>query len=264
MATTSTRTRIHHEVRGSGPAVLFIPGATGDAGHFARSAERLADEFTVITYDRRGNSRSPVQGDARDAATMSAQAADAAALIRDCGFERAVVCGTSGGAIITLELLSRDPAVVKGAIVHEPPLIALLPKQDGPGPLQPIFDLYGRDPRAALEAFVRVNAGDAGWEAIEPTTRERMLGNAATLFEREVNEFIGYRPDESVLRSLTVPVMLLRSRDGLHYAPAVLAWLEERTGLRSGVLTGGHAPYFDLPEVFAEELRPILRGLWGG
>ena len=33
-----TRTRVlsdlHHEVRGSGPPVLFISGASGDAGHF--------------------------------------------------------------------------------------------------------------------------------------------------------------------------------------------------------------------------------------
>src|SRR4028118_575247 len=50
--------RIYHEVRGSGPSVLFIAGATGDGGHFERVAELLSDEFTVVTYDRRANSRS--------------------------------------------------------------------------------------------------------------------------------------------------------------------------------------------------------------
>ena len=58
MATSTTATDLHHEVRGSGPAVLLIPGATGDAGHFTRTAERLANEFTVITYDRRGRGES--------------------------------------------------------------------------------------------------------------------------------------------------------------------------------------------------------------
>jgi pimeloyl-ACP methyl ester carboxylesterase len=52
-------TELYHEVRGSGPSVLFISGATGDAGHFERVAELPADEFTVVTYDRRGNSCSP-------------------------------------------------------------------------------------------------------------------------------------------------------------------------------------------------------------
>ena len=33
--------KIYHEVRGSGPCVLFVAGATGDGGHFQRVAEIL-------------------------------------------------------------------------------------------------------------------------------------------------------------------------------------------------------------------------------
>jgi pimeloyl-ACP methyl ester carboxylesterase len=50
---------LYYEVRGRGPAVLLIAGATGDAGHFEQAADVLASEHTVITYDRRGNSREP-------------------------------------------------------------------------------------------------------------------------------------------------------------------------------------------------------------
>jgi hypothetical protein len=45
--TTSVLADLHHEVRGAGPPVLFISGASGDAGHFAHTAERLACEFTT-------------------------------------------------------------------------------------------------------------------------------------------------------------------------------------------------------------------------
>jgi len=113
MATTATTTGLYHEVRGTGPAVLLIPGATGDAGTFTTAATRLADEFTVITYDRRGNSRSRATGDPMAAATMSAQADDAADLIVACGFNKAVVYGNSGGAIIALELLARRPTIAR-------------------------------------------------------------------------------------------------------------------------------------------------------
>jgi pimeloyl-ACP methyl ester carboxylesterase len=51
--------RIYYEKRGSGPAVLFVSGATGDAGHWTTVADILADAYTVITYDRRANSCSP-------------------------------------------------------------------------------------------------------------------------------------------------------------------------------------------------------------
>lgn len=38
---------------------MFISGATGDAGHWNEVADALADEYTILTYDRRANSRSP-------------------------------------------------------------------------------------------------------------------------------------------------------------------------------------------------------------
>lgn len=262
MATARTATGLYYEVRGSGPAVLLIPGAGGDGGVFARSAERLADEFSVITYDRRGNSRSPVEGEAQAAATMRAQAADAAALIRECGYERAVVYGNSGGGIIALELLALDASVVKGMIVHEPPLFAVLPHHDGPNPMQPILDLAGRDPRAALAEFLRVNVGETALAAADAATRDRMLGNGEALFKHEIREFLAYRPDETILHGLPVPLVLLRGSEGLDFAPLTLAWLAERSGVRPGILTGGHCPFLDVADVFAEELRPILRELW--
>ncbi len=41
---------LYHEVRGDGPPVLLVTGATGDGGHFDALANLLADEFTVISY----------------------------------------------------------------------------------------------------------------------------------------------------------------------------------------------------------------------
>ena len=49
---------LHYEVRGFGPALLFIPGANGSARPFEDVANNLAHRFTCITYDRRGFARS--------------------------------------------------------------------------------------------------------------------------------------------------------------------------------------------------------------
>ncbi len=88
--------KIYYEVRGSGPSVLFIAGATGDGGHFERVAELLSDEFTVVSYDRRGNSRSPRPEGWKSTSTEE-QSADAAGLIEALGLAPAAVFGTSGG-----------------------------------------------------------------------------------------------------------------------------------------------------------------------
>ena len=53
---------LYHEVRGSGPVLLLICGGVYDAAGYAGLAQRLADRYTVVTYDRRGNSRSPWTG----------------------------------------------------------------------------------------------------------------------------------------------------------------------------------------------------------
>ncbi|HEV8599394.1 MAG TPA: hypothetical protein VGQ69_08555, partial [Gemmatimonadales bacterium] len=58
-STRANGTDLYYELRGSGSPLLLISGATGDAGHFERVASLLAGEFAVVTYDRRGNSRSP-------------------------------------------------------------------------------------------------------------------------------------------------------------------------------------------------------------
>src|SRR5262249_5703154 len=120
-----TGATIYHELRGEGPPVLLIAGAMGDAGLFSRVAERLADEFTLITYDRRGNSRSPrPQGWAKTDA--SEQAADAAALLETLAAAPAAVFGTSSGADIALSLALQHPAAVSGCVVHEPPILGVL------------------------------------------------------------------------------------------------------------------------------------------
>src|SRR4051794_27536748 len=99
---------LYHEVRGTGPPVLLMMGATGDGGHFDAFARVLADEFTVITYDRRGNGRSPVPAGWRTT-SVEEQADDAAGLLEGRGAGPAGVFGTSAGGDIGLCVPRRPP-----------------------------------------------------------------------------------------------------------------------------------------------------------
>jgi pimeloyl-ACP methyl ester carboxylesterase len=53
---------LYYEVRGDGPPLLLMMGASGYGGVFGRFAEFLADEVTVVTYDRRGNAEPQARG----------------------------------------------------------------------------------------------------------------------------------------------------------------------------------------------------------
>ena len=75
---------IYCECRGNGPPLLLIAGAMEDAGFYSSAADILADKFTVISYDRRCNSRS--SGDRSAGMTIDQQARDAASIIKAMGF----------------------------------------------------------------------------------------------------------------------------------------------------------------------------------
>jgi pimeloyl-ACP methyl ester carboxylesterase len=254
-------TELYCEVRGSGPAVLFISGATGDAGHFSQVADLLADEFTVITYDRRGNSRSP-RPSGWTATSAEEQADDAAALLRALGLAPAMVYGNSGGAIIATCLLLRHPDVVGGAILHEPPLLSVLADPDAVmATIQPIVEagMSRGGPRGAAEAFVRFAAGDAVFEHLDPDLRDRMLENGETLFGAEFGAFEFYRPDETALGSVQVPVHVLAGAETAPFFREAASILAERLGTPLRESPGAHTPQFDSPNALAELVRPLLR-----
>lgn len=117
---------LYHEIRGTGPTLLLIPGGPMDAAGFAEIAERLADRYTVITYDCRGNSRSPHDGTADDL-TVEVLADDAHRLLEAVGSGPAYVLGSSGGATYGLDLVARYPGQVRTLVAHEPPVSCLLP-----------------------------------------------------------------------------------------------------------------------------------------
>ena len=54
------RATLYYETRGSGPVLLLIAGGSSDAGIFEGVASFLTHDYTVVTYDPRGNSRSPL------------------------------------------------------------------------------------------------------------------------------------------------------------------------------------------------------------
>jgi pimeloyl-ACP methyl ester carboxylesterase len=255
---------IYHEVRGSGPSILFISADAFDAGSFEGVARDLANEFTVITYDRRGYSRSP-RPEAWTATSPQEQADDAAALLEALDLAPAAVFGTSGGAIILLDLVTRRPDVLRGALVHEPPIVGVLPNADEVGAqlqamVQKGFARGG--PRGAIELFARSFSGDVVFDRMEPALRERLLANAEVFFEMVLQPFTSYVSDAEALASahvLVIPLAGVESRGMFFYDTT--RWLAERVGAELVEIPGQHGGYMDHPKEVADILRPILRKL---
>src|SRR4051812_7752022 len=97
-------TPIAYTTTGRGPAVILVDGALchRESGPSGPLAARLAERFTVITYDRRG------RGESGDAAPFSVdrEVEDLAALIEAAGGS-AMLYGISSGAVLALHAASR-------------------------------------------------------------------------------------------------------------------------------------------------------------
>ena len=257
-------TVLYREVRGDGPPLLLIIGSTGDAGWYGPAADLLADEFTVVTYDRRGNSRSPAPEGWTT--TIDEQADDAAALLRTLGLAPAIAFGSSDGAGILTNMILRHPEVLRSAIVHEPSFVGAVADPEGmEAALMAVIGppLAEGGPRAALEAFLRSVAGNAVFEGSDPIVRERAMGNAELLFGMELAALAAYAPGQAELAAATVPVRVAAGTDSkdhplLRYLYEASEWTARAFGVPLAKLSGAHVPYVDRPHVFVDEIRPLL------
>jgi pimeloyl-ACP methyl ester carboxylesterase len=259
-------TRIYYEKRGRGPAVLLVSGATGDAGHWTTVADILADAYTVITYDRRGNSRSP-RPPGWTSTTVGEQADDAAALLRGLDLAPAIVFGTSAAAGILADLCLRHPHVLQGAIFHEPVFpsgVSDIGAVNAARQARVEEGMARGGPRAAMELFLRGVAGDEVYASLDPQLRERLLGNVEVLFGIELAPFIAYDPAPGQLAAIPVPRAVTAgagNRDSAaagHWRWEAARWLADHLQTTVIELPGAHMGYLGQPEHFAKALRPIL------
>lgn len=254
-------TTLYYERYGTGPAVLFIAGSTGDAGNFTRTADVLADAFTVVTYDRRGNSRSP-RPSGWKTTSVNEQADDAAGLIQALGLAPAVVFGASAGALIALDLMIRHAHLLRAGILQEPSIFSVLADPMAAlAPRRALVEeaLRTKGPRGAIEALLRYLNDDSVAAAIPPDVLERMLENADTILAIESPGFAGWQPKNEDLARLSVPVVLIIAHDTLPVYRQVMDWLVRQVKVEPTTVPGPHGFYYYRPQELADVLRPILR-----
>jgi pimeloyl-ACP methyl ester carboxylesterase len=262
---------LYTEIRGSGPVLLLITGGPVDAGVFTDLASRLSDRYTVVSYDQRGHSRSPLDGEPVDI-PVSVHADDAAAILEAVASEPAYVYGNSGGGNIGLELVARHPELVRTLVAHEPPTMELLPDAEKwRNEFQAIYDLYGTEGVfAAMGRFgAAVEEGGPKYSeemAQMPQTPEsqemmaRMAGNFDLFIAHEIRQNGGYRPDIETLSAAPTRIVSAAGETSEEQAArrAAIA-LAERLEIPVTYLPGAHGGWGSDPQEFAERLDEALQ-----
>jgi pimeloyl-ACP methyl ester carboxylesterase len=259
---------LRYEVRGSGPLLLLIPGGAGGAAAFDGVAAGLADEYTVVSYDPRGLSRSPLDDpEARQSVEQHADDAFRLLELLSPGAP-ARVAGCSSGAIVALHLLVTHPGRVERVVAHEPPVVEVLPDAaEHRALLARVEDTFRREglmPAAAVFAAGLKRPGAEAPAATElppqaAARAERTMGDMPYFLGRIVPSFMAYTPDVDPLRALSDRLVLAageESRGELPYRSA--AFLAERFGTELVHFPGGHVGPTTHPAEFGELLRKVL------
>jgi pimeloyl-ACP methyl ester carboxylesterase len=262
---------LHYEVRGSGPVLLCISGGPTDAGMFTDLAGRLADRYTVVTYDQRGHSRSTLDGEPEDI-PVSVHADDAAAILEAVGTEPAYVYGNSGGGTIGLELVVRHPGLVRTLVAHETFLMELLPDAERwRSEFDAISELYRAEGvMAAMGKFGAIveEGGPRYSEEMQkappsPEAQEmmgRMAGNFDLFIAHELRLNGSYVPDVDALqRGSTRIVSAAGENSGEQAARRSALALAERLGIPPTKFPGAHGGWGSDPQGFAERLHGALQ-----
>lgn len=257
--------QLYYETRGDGPPMLLIPGANGEAGVFESLADRLSAEYLVTTYDRRGFSRSRLDGPQDYARRLSTDAADARRLIQHvAGGRKATVFGTSSGAVVALRLLLDHADVIDTAVLFEPAAMCLHPQgRQWTQFFRDVYDVYrrtGTDP--ALKLF-RERTFPAVDHAVMQRARNsgspHAAANAIYWFERELREYTSAPVNAEALRPWADRIVPAVGRECRGYPNYEVSRRLGRLLDRDVVeMPGGHVGFVTDCEAFADTLLARL------
>ena len=261
---------LYYEIRGTGESLVLTHGSWTDGAAWGPALDVLADRYRVVTWDRRGHSRSKAgDGPGRRAE----DAADLEGLIEHVSGERVHVAGNSYGANVALTLLTARPDLVATAALHEPPLFDLL---EGTGDhalaselsavdadLAVVRDLISSgNHRDAAEYFIEhVALGPGTWDGLPQAFRSVLETNAPTFLDELADE-TALSIDTAALATTKVPLLLTHGTESPDLFPAVITQLAQLIpAARVEVLEGaGHIPHATHPQDWTDRLVAFHEG----
>jgi len=262
---------LYYELRGSGPVLLFMPGGPADAGAFRNIAGHLQSDYTVVTYDPRGLSHSPLEGPLDDDQIVQVFADDVHRLLAAVTKERANVFASSGGATISLELAARHPEQLATLVPHEIPSPAVMPDPARRrAEMEDIVATYrssGIGP--AMQKFMvhtNIRGGGPPPPQGEPTPEQR---EAMANMQRNMDFWLGhyfqaiadYEPDFDALKKGPVRIVSAvgdESQGELAHEGGVR--LAKLLGSEAVVFPGAHGGFDSHAADFAKKLKEVLKG----
>jgi pimeloyl-ACP methyl ester carboxylesterase len=250
----------------AGAPLVLVHGSWGDHHGWDRVLPALSRSFRVLTYDRRGHSRSarpPEQGSVRE------DVRDLGTLIEHLGLGPAHILGNSFGAAIVLRLAAERPDLFRTLLVHEPPLFGLLDDaagrallRSGDERIRAVVGLLeaGHTEAGARQFMETIAFGPGAWAQFPDELRQTFVFNAATFLDEE-RDPASRTIDLRTLAQFSRPVLLTQGKVSEPFFPAIVDQLARAfPKAQRRILTGaGHVPHVSHPEDYIEAITSFIR-----
>lgn len=258
---------VYCELRGAGPVLALIPSGEGDCGSYAQVADRLADEFSVVTLDMRGCSRTSGHPKGKPI-SPELLADDIAAILRELNLAPATVYGCSSGGQACLALGLYHGQWVRNIIVHEAALLRDAPTDpQGDGmatffgaAINHLVTVCGSKTDAMRALLTSLCGDEAALTELGQAYLDRIDANAETW----IDCYLPHAADRSYTQqelSAMPPLAISASM----LSPAWIAESNRRIAQRAGATftwlspPNMHFPQITGPELLAEYIRNTTR-----
>ncbi|WP_246609998.1 alpha/beta fold hydrolase [Nonomuraea rhizosphaerae] len=253
---------IYYEVRGTGPYLLISQSGEGDADRSADLVDQLVTDHTVITYDRRGLSRS-----ARSERTEVERHADDVLRLIDhvTGGEPVPMLGLSFGATIGLHLAGSGR--LSRLIAHEPVAPWLLPPDECAAHKEELAEgqeIYRRDGLpAVLKEIGRTLGIDVATQATEPDLTSfpmtpQRVANFGYFVEHDWSAIIDDHLDPAALKDAPIVPIAGITTPRTIFDYRCSEELARLLGVELIHFPGGHNGNLTHPRAYARKLRELL------
>ena len=241
--------KIYYEDHGSGQPILLSHGFSATSRMWAEQVAALKDDYRVIVWDMRGHGDSDSPGDDSrysEALTIG----DMAALLDECGVERAVIAGLSLGGYMSLAF----------NVEHADRVAALMLFDTGPGyrndEAREAWNKnaveWGRDFETKGLDTLKVR-GSGEMQAAWHRSADGLARAARGMLTQHGSHVIGSLP------GIGVPTLVLVGENDTPFLGATDYMARKIPNATKAVIPdAGHAANLDQPEAFNDAVREFL------
>ena len=185
--------------------------------------------------------------------------------MRATGHDSAHVFGNSGGAVFALEMADQFPEFVETVVVHEPPVVKVLPDREKWLSFFSSINLaahrFGVEAANTLFTF-SISVPVSAFNHIPEDFQERNADNSDILVTHEMQPSINYNPNVKRIKKNEVKVVMAAGELSLtkgNYYARTAPILADQLNAEFVEFPGHHLSYFDEPEEWAETLHRALQ-----